>query len=201
MSSTNRNSIEQRKKSHDYYVTPHWMVREFLNAWNKDTGIIDELKKPGKIIVDACAGGDDENEMSYPCVLSEFNLETLTIDIREDSRAMIKHNYLTLDIGFQADLIITNPPFMYAIEIIEKALNDCVNNGYVVMLLRLNYFGAQKRTPWFKQHMPIMTYVHSRRAAFNPDYPTKTDSIEYMHAIWQKGNYPKKTLLDIIEHK
>ena len=48
-------------------------------------------------ILDPCAGGDSVHDMSYPIALIEscgaLNIET--IDIRIDSRAEIKADYLT----------------------------------------------------------------------------------------------------------
>ena len=158
------------------------------------------------LILDPCAGGDDDYpQMSYPVVLEEWDFqhgeEVYTIDIREDSRAMLKTNYLEHTLEFKPDLIITNPPFYLALEVIEKALKDVKDYGYVVMLLRLNFFGSQKRCPWFKKHMPGMAYVHSKRLGFYPEHPRKTDSIEYMHACWQKGVRVDHTELRLIESR
>ena len=128
--------------------------------------------------LDPCAGGDKENEMSYPTVINqEFEPEVMnTIDIRKDSRADMKCDYLKENMrGY--DVIITNPPFILAKEIIEKALREVNDNGYVVMLLRLNFFGSKARKAFFKKQMPINVYVHNRRMSFTKD--GKTDSIEY----------------------
>ena len=51
--------------------------------------------KPHIKILDCCAGGDDAHEMSYPTVIKKlYGKEIDTIDIREDSRAKNKFNYL-----------------------------------------------------------------------------------------------------------
>lgn len=44
--------------------------------------------------------------------------------------------------------------------------------------------------------MPVTAYVHNRRMSFTDD--GKTDSIEYMHAVWKKGEKPEYTRLKII---
>ena len=222
MSSTNRSkgTLEARKEANDHFVTPQWAIREFLRDWNRDTGYLEFLHQKRKqhrfhegvmpplhpLILDPCAGGDnDYPAMSYPTVLEEYGFnhgeEVMTIDIREDSRAMVKTDYLTYELEVKPELIITNPPFYLALEIIEKSLHDVQDYGFVVMLLRLNFFGSQKRLPWFRKHMPLLTYVHSKRMGFYPDKPRKTDSIEYMHAIWQKNVNPDHTELRIIESK
>lgn len=191
MSATNRTRRDQqphRKHESDYYITPKWAIRSFLKAWDEDTGIVTELsKKEQPMILDPCSGGDPKHGMAYPDVLAEYNLYPITVDIRPDSRAMITADYLGLDVQAYFDLVISNPPYVVAMEFIEKALRDCKDGGYVVMLLRLNFFGSQKRGPWFKENYPRWCYVHSKRLGFFPDEPSRTDATEYMHAVWQKG--------------
>lgn len=68
--------------------------------------------------------------------------------------------------------------------------------GYVVMLLRLNFFGSKARKKFLQDTMPISAYVHNRRMSFTSD--GKTDSIEYMHAIWKKDKGTEFTKLKII---
>src|SRR3990167_10988770 len=132
--------------------------------------------------LDPCAGGDEKHEMSYAQVIKEeFNPEVLdTVDVRQDSKAEIKQDYLWWDKGAnQYDVVITNPPFYIAQEVINKALQDVKDGGYVVMLLRLNFFGSKARKVFFEKQMPTWAYVHNRRMSFTDD--GKTDSIEYAH--------------------
>jgi hypothetical protein len=202
MSSTNR-GYERHKT--DYYVTPQEPIRVFLSEFLMDVGknkfIDDKLDiyaRPDRIKwFDPCAGGDNEFEMSYPAVINkEFGVEVDTLDIREDSCAKNKGDYLITKLDYRPDVIITNPPFFIARQVIEKALEDVIDGGYIIMLLRLNFFGSKERFTFFKKQMPILAYVHQRRFSFTKD--KKTDSIEYMHAIWQKGSHPAFTMLKII---
>ena len=193
MSSTNR-GYERHKT--DYYVTPIDAVKIFLNSWTKDIGggpkILNDLKW-----LDPCAGGDSKHQMTYPIVIKEMvNPKVLdTIDIRKDSLAQRKEDYLLADTkGY--DIIITNPPFYSALSIIEKALEDVGIGGYVVMLLRLNFFGSNQRFKFFQKQLPVWAYVHHHRFSFTDD--GKTDSIEYMHAVWVRGVDPEYTKLKVI---
>lgn len=162
---------------------------------------MDNIDKSNFIVLDPCAGGDSKNPMSYPEAISNLYPvapeKVRTIDIREDSLAEIKTNYLTYELGYKPNIIITNPPFNQAIPIIEKALDDVVDDGLVIMLLRLNFFGSDSRYPFFEDHLPESCYVHHKRVGFVPGKST-TDSIEYMHAIWRKGSHPTHTLLRVI---
>lgn len=178
-------------------------------------------------ILDPCAGGNNEirvesgikeiyHPMSYQTAIHNVfgNCNVNNIDIREDSLSEVKGDYLKLDVKhFSPQVIITNPPFNLAVSIIEKALNDVADDGYVIMLLRLNFFGSKERKPFFDKYMPEWCFVHHIRIGFtdkkdengyvlfNKDGKVKrgsTDSIEYMHAVWRKGYKPDYTKLVVI---
>ncbi len=194
MSSTNRG---YDRHVGDFYVTPHEAVKTFLDHFKKDleSSMRDEFADC--YWLDPCAGGDEKHEMTYPTVISsELGINVKTIDIREDSKAELKVDYLKTELDYAPKFIITNPPFYLAKEIIIKALKDVQMGGYVIMLLRLNFFGSKDRFQFFKEHMPLLTYVHHRRFSFTDD--KKTDSIEYMHAVWKKGDNPEFTKLKVI---
>lgn len=193
MSSTNRGY--DRHKS-DYYVTPINVVVDFLGEFNKVEQV---FKQRERVILDPSAGGDSENPMSYPEALKQMGVnEKLikTMDIREDSLAEAKGNYLETKLDYKPFMIITNPPFVHAKEFIEKALEEVEDGGYVVMLVRLNFFGSQRRFSMWQNQMPKYSFVHSKRISFTPD--GKTDSIEYQHLVYQKGYYPEFTKLKVI---
>jgi len=190
LSSTNRSDARNYHIS-DYYVTPVNKIIDFIDAF-----VEIEEDFEGKML-DPCAGGDSNHPMSYPeafKLCGYLNMDTM--DIREDSLADIKTNYLTYDCKNKYNIIVTNPPFGLAREIIEKALDDVKDNGFVVMLLRLNFFGGKLREDLWEKQMPKYAFVHNRRMSFTDD--GKTDSIEYMHCVWQKGYYPEFTMLKVI---
>lgn len=192
MSSTNRGY--DRHKS-DYYVTPVEKIVEFLDAF---TVVEPSAFKDGWVL-DPCAGGDEYNPPSYPVALREREIKELhTIDIRDDSFADEIGDYLSIEVTEKPKVIITNPPFNLAEPIIEKALTEVADDGFVIMLLRLNFYGGQKRYNGFWQRvgLPKYTFVHHRRMSFTPD--GKTDSIEYAHFVWQKGYRPEFTQLTVI---
>lgn len=196
MSSTNRGY--DRHKS-DYYVTPVDKITEFLDAFIKEEP---DAFKDGWVL-DPCAGGDDMNPPSYPMALKDKAITNLhTIDIREDSMAEEIGDYLALNIEEtlpeQPSVIITNPPFSLSEPIVKKALEDVKPGGFVIMLLRLNFFGGKARNERFfpEVGLPKYAFVHHRRMSFTPD--GKTDSIEYAHFVWQRGYDEDSTKLIVI---
>lgn len=77
--------------------------------------------------------------MSYQTAIHNVfgNCNVNSIDIRDDSLAETKGDYLKMNVkSFSPQIIITNPPFNLAVPIIEKALDDVAEDGYVIMLLR-----------------------------------------------------------------
>ena len=195
MSSTNRGT--KRRKS-DYYVTPIEPIKKFLKELCREEPYFAEKLNRG-CILDPCAGGDKEHEMSYPKAIKEYlNQKRFikTIDIREDSRANKTSNYLSKYIYDNIDIIISNPPFRDAMKFIKKSLDDVKNRGYVIYLLRLNYFGTQKRYEFWQKYMSKYTFVHHKRMSFTDE--GGTDSIEYAHFVWQKNNYPKFSKIKVI---
>lgn len=227
MSSTNRSNARKEHIS-DYYVTPIPDIELFLEEFRKRVPIDWNQMK----IIDCCAGGNEEkifsladeivgfyeiyHPMSYPTAIHNVfgNCNVNTIDIREDSLAATKGDYLTMNVkDYKPEIIITNPPFAIATDIIEKAISDVVDGGYVIMLLRLNFFGSEERKPFFEKYMPEWCFVHRKRMSFvdkkdnigcvefnKEDKPKKgsTDSIEYAHFVFRKGIKPDYTKLVVI---
>ncbi|ASM69711.1 hypothetical protein [Blautia hansenii] len=221
MSSTNRSNARDNHIS-DYYVTPISDVELFLKNFNEHVKIEwNEIN-----ILDPCAGGNKEvkdehgikeiyHAMSYPTAISNIygKCNITTMDIREDSLAEHCADYLETELENKPNLIITNPPFASAIKIIEKALSDVENNGYVIMLLRLNFFGSKDRKKFFEKYMPEWCFVHHVRIGFcdkkdkdgyvmfdkngNVKHGS-TDSIEYAHFVFRKNYNPDYTKLVLI---
>jgi len=193
MSSTKNNYLETNANA--YYKTPQQPIVDFL----KEFILTGSLMRDGISILDCCAGGSNEDEMSYPPALRAVYVtdgDTIdTIDIREDSKASIIGDYLNIDCKNKYDLIITNPPFNIALDIIQKALDDVKDGGYVVMLLRLNFFGSKGRFRFWQENMAKYCFVHSKRISFTKG---ATDSIEYTHMVWQKGHKPEFCKLKVI---
>lgn len=157
----------------------------------------DGTREPGKRIIVPPTG------MSYPIALrAELGAGSTihTNDIRPDSPAEWHTDFLSWpdlppEQGY--DLVITNPPFFIALEVIRRALAVVRPGGYVVMLLRLNFYGSGERFPFFQTTNPETAYVHSERMGFTPD--GGQDSIEYQHAVWRRGDtYPRFTRMRVI---
>lgn len=210
MSSTGRSqkSLDERAAYGDHYATPEWVVREFMKSfWEVELKENLMGQHQGLKAFDPCAGGDKENGlmMPYPWVIQElYGVKPITMDIRTNSPAKFHStNYLMDDRPkkWRPNLIISNPPFEYAMPFVKKALHDVQPGGYVAFLLRVNWLGSKSRKSFLQANMPKHLFVHHRRIKFGgmgKGNKSHGDSIEYGHFVWQAGLYPEYTQTRIL---
>lgn len=196
MSSTNRGNSRDAHIS-DFYVTPTDSIKIFMEQFLYD---YEFYVNERATVLDPCAGGDSKHAMSYPKVLKELGFNTVfTNDIREDSLAQYHEDYLESNFNIEPNIVITNPPFSHAQQIIEKALSDVQSGGFVIMLLRLNFLEGKNRYRdfWSKVGLPYHIYVHPKRLSFTDD--GRYDSIAYAHFVWRSGYKCKHANLTLLE--
>ena len=86
--------------------------------------------------------------------------------------------------------IVTNPPYKYAKEFVEHALNKVDVGRKVCMFLKVLFLEGKARKELFNKYPPKTVYVSSARinCAKNGDFETYTSSaIAYAWFIWEKG--------------
>lgn len=99
----------------------------------------------------------------------------------------LKQPYFT---SFPGD-IITNPPYKYAKEFVEKALEIIPPGNRVAMLLKLTFLEGQARQKLFRKHPPETVYVSSSRLECGKNGVFQNaSSVAYAWFVWQKG-YPR----------
>lgn len=149
------------RNANDYYPTPHWCFEKLNIDFSKYATALEPCAGDGRIV----------------SFLEHKGIETDYCEISEGID-FLKHPVS------KVDLVLTNPPFSLAMEFIEKSM---LHADTVIMLLRLNFLGSQKRNPWWQTHKPKKIIVLSKRPSFTG---TGTDSTEYAWFIWEKNtNY------------
>lgn len=94
----------------------------------------------------------------------------------------------TLD-EFEGD-IITNPPYKYALEFVQKALDSVQVGRKVAMFLKLQFLEGKERKQFFLENPPKIVYVSSSRlkCAINGDFKDiKSSAVSYAWFVWEKG--------------
>lgn len=90
---------------------------------------------------------------------------------------------------FEGD-IITNPPYKYALEFVQKALNSVQPGKKVAMFLKLQFLEGKSRKQFFLHNPPKVVYVSSSRliCAMNGEFEKYPSSaVAYAWFVWEKG--------------
>lgn len=93
--------------------------------------------------------------------------------------------------------IITNPPYKYAKEFVEKALAISPKGTKIAMFLKLTFLEGKARKKMFECSPPKVVYVSSSRlqCAKNGDFDKYANTaVAYAWYIWQKG-YDGNTII------
>lgn len=89
--------------------------------------------------------------------------------------------------------IITNPPYKYAKEFVEHALEIVADGCKVAMFLKLTFLEGKARKKLFENTPPKVVYVSSSRlqCAMNGDFVTDKKgagtAVAYAWFVWEKG--------------
>ena len=86
--------------------------------------------------------------------------------------------------------IVTNPPYAYAQEFVEKALQIIPDGKKVCMFLKLTFLEGKQRKHLFRTQPPARVWVSSSRllCAMNGEFDKISDSATaYAWFVWVKG--------------
>ncbi len=86
--------------------------------------------------------------------------------------------------------IVTNPPYKYAQQFVEKALSIIPEGKKVAMFLKLTFLEGKARRTLFRSTPPIRVWVSSSRlkCAMNGDFDKYGSSAAaYAWFVWEKG--------------
>lgn len=163
-----------------------------------DPHAIDELLKAESFSHDVweCACG--MNHLSYRLMDYGFNVRMSDIKKRiDDDRIEIIDFLKVKNYTWDGD-IITNPPYKYAVEFIQQALNVVKRDCKVAMLLRIQFLeGKQRYEKIFIDNPPCRIYVFTKRlyCAINGEfYEHSSSAICYAWFVWVKGFKGKPTI-------
>ena len=162
------------RQEYDYYATEPIAVKLLLNQEKFDCNIWE------------CASG--ENHIAD--VLKGYGYNVRTSDIVKRTPTTEVKNFLKTRKKWNGD-IITNPPFKYALEFIDKALSLVGEGHKVAMFLRLQFLeGIGRYENLFKDNPPKTVYVASKRIKCGKDGDFNSSMSSIMSLawfVWEKG--------------
>ena len=172
------NHAEEEREKDDYYATEPKAIELLLRE-----------EKFDKDIWECAVGGGHLAE-----VLKQKGYRVLCSDIVNrgyDETAII--DFLKTQERWVGD-IITNPPYKYAKEFVEHALEIITGGNKVAMFLKLTFLEGKARKAFFKKYPPKTIYVASGRllCAKNAEFEKMRNSggsaVAYAWYIWEKGH-------------
>ena len=169
-------NIRKNTSDHDYYATEPKAVELLLE------------QEPFCPYVWECACGEGH----IAKVLKEhgYNVRSTDLIDRGYGEGGIDFLKLTKEDAkkdFPRD-IITNPPYKYAKEFVQHALDISMDGTKIAMFLKLTFLEGQGRRDLFRNNPPQTVYVASGRleCALNGEFQNKS-MVAYAWFVWEKG--------------
>ena len=175
------NHSEKERETNDYYATDPHALKIFLDKLKEDNI---ELHQN----IWECACG--EGHLSQVLINNGYNVySTDKVDrgFGDKKIDFLQEKFFGNDL--EAD-ILTNPPYKYAKEFVEKALEIQADGYYTIMFLKIQFLEGQARKKLFEKYPPKYIYVNSARQIcyINGDMGKKMSSATcYCWYIWEKG--------------
>ncbi len=143
------NYAKENRQEVDYYATDPHTLHIFLEKLK-----VDKIELPPKICEPACGAGYLSEE------LKRHGFEVILYDLYDHGYGIVGQDFLKSEI--KAECFLTNPPYRFGVEFVEHAVENVISNGYVIMLLKIQFLEGKKRNKFLKKYPPKYVYVNSR---------------------------------------
>lgn len=175
------NHSDKEREKDDFYATDPHSLEIFLKKIKEDNF---ELHKS----IWECACG--KGHLSE--VLKKKKYEVYSTDKVDRGYGRGQVDFLQTEIPYNSLKmdILTNPPYKYAKEFVEKALKIQSEGYYTIMFLKIQFLEGQARKELFKKYPPRYVYVNSARqlCAMNGEFEKYTaTALCYCWYIFEKG--------------
>lgn len=178
------NHTEKQRETNDYYATEP-----------KATELLCELETFSNLIWEPACG---EGHISKVLINRGYTVISSDL-INRGYIGTVELDFLKCNEKFNGD-IITNPPYKYAKQFVERALDVVTDDHKVAMFLKLQFLEGKSRKELFENHPPEKIYVSSGRllCAKNGDFQLMRKSggsaVAYAWFIWRKGYKGETTI-------
>jgi hypothetical protein len=176
------NHTDKERESNDYYATEP-----------KALGLLLELETFHPYVWECACG---EGHLSEVLKAHGYNVRSTDIIDRGYPDAECADFLTTTKDDIKTDFprdIITNPPYKYAKEFVEHALDISMDGTKVAMFLKVQFLEGKARRELFEKHPPKVIYVASSRllCAKNGEFDKMRQgggsAVAYAWFIWEKG--------------
>lgn len=154
--------------------------------------LLEKEKFTGTILEPSCGQGHISE------ILKEHGYTVISNDLINRGYGETFKDFLTEEFG-RVDNIITNPPFKYAKEFIEKSLS--ITNHKVAMFCKLQLLEGVARKEMFESTPLKTVYVFSKRqtplpdgSLFNENGKKWSSTMAFAWFVWEHGYEGKPTI-------
>lgn len=137
-------------------------------------------------------------------VLKKHGYSVCSSDLIDRGYGDVK-DFFSFNAQLREDIdIITNPPYRYAKEFVEHALEVVQEGCKVAMFLKIQFLEGRARKALFDKYPPKKVYVFSSRVncAKNGEFEKyKSSAVCYAWFVWVKGFKGSPTIDWLIEDK
>ncbi len=177
------NHTDKERELNDFYATDPKSLELFYNRFNKDGHEIHF-----KVWEPACGMGHLSK------VLENHRHEVWSTDLIDRGYGegginfLDDNNFDDTEGCWEGD-IITNPPYKFAEEFVEKGMHRLKKGNRLIMFLKIQFLEGQKRNKLFAKYPPKYVYVNSSRqlCAMNGEFEKyKATALCYCWYVWEK---------------
>lgn len=179
------NHSKTERQADDYYATDPIAVEKLL-----------EKEHFNHYVWECAAGG-----LHISNVLTAHGYKVRNSDITSrGNRSIEELDFFKAEKDKMSPDIITNPPYKYASEFVEHALDISMNSVKIAMFLKIQFLESKKRRELFKKYPPKKIYVFTNRmnCGKNGVFGKESSAVCYAWFIWEKGytGLPKVDWID-----
>lgn len=167
------NHSDGEREVNDYYATDPKAVELLMNLESFDKNILEP----------SCGEGHISD------VLKSHGYNVVSRDLVNRGYGDVADFLSDDNVSWNGD-IITNPPYKYAQEFVEKALQIIPDGHKVAMFLKVQYLEGKRRRKMFDTMPPKRIWVSSSRlkCAINGNFDKISGSAtSYAWFVWEKG--------------
>lgn len=183
-----RSSSKEKRNPFDNYATPACATDALL-----DSGLLDKVPT----LEPACGDGYIVKVLRK----RGFNIEASDLRTGPEIFGHKGRDFLARTRPCQQ--IVTNPPFSFVNEFINKGSEIC--QGKMALLVRLTFFEGPGRFRLLEQHKPAFVLVLSQRLPYQTAQGEWKRDPNFSHAwiVWDFANPPQETILRmmLLPHK
>lgn len=140
---------------------------------------------------------EDFNDDIWECACGEGHLSKRLAEkgFKVRSSDLVNRGYGRVGIDFLRQNkkwfgdIITNPPYKYGKEFVEKSMELISVGNKVALFMKLQFLEGKERKKLFKKYPPKIVWVSSSRlsCAKNGVFTSDSSAVAYCWFVWEKG--------------